>query len=235
VPVEKVYGTNTLRGLECHCSPRQTQEIGRRRCRIMDSVNRGGCAKEGARVFRAGAPAQVIRDRGGADDEQLIVQQAGKPPQLLVALAKASALTMSLVGSRAGERWHREEDVGKEQELLSTGRSALHQKDNRSLLEMQTRRNWKGERDPHQCHCFWTLRLQSPTHRPNSRARDCLRNGRSICLPTVRSSARGQTSQAHIETLFCFLPTSTFLFSTTEPHHLMRSYEHLPHLPRNSR
>lgn len=89
VPVEKVYGTNTLRGLGCHCSPRQ--EIGRRRCRIMDRVNRGGCAKEGARVFRAGAAAQVIRDRGGADDEELIVHQADKPPRLLVALVEASA------------------------------------------------------------------------------------------------------------------------------------------------
>ena len=65
VPVDGVYGTNTLRGLGCHCSSRQSEEIGRRRRRIMDRVNRGGCAKEGARVFRAGAAAQVIWDRGG--------------------------------------------------------------------------------------------------------------------------------------------------------------------------
>lgn len=45
-------------------------------------------------MFRAGAAAQVIRDRGGADDEELIVQQLLQQRQataVLVALAEASA------------------------------------------------------------------------------------------------------------------------------------------------
>jgi hypothetical protein len=65
VPVEKVYGTITLRVLESHCSPRASRA--RSDGRIMDRVNRGGCAEEGARVFRAGAATdQAIRYRGGA-------------------------------------------------------------------------------------------------------------------------------------------------------------------------
>ena len=94
VPVEKVVGTITLRCLGGHCSPRARKA--RSDCRIMNRVNRGGCAKEGARVFRSRrghGPGNPVPWWSGlaADDEELIAQ-VDKPPQLLVELAEVSAL-----------------------------------------------------------------------------------------------------------------------------------------------
>jgi hypothetical protein len=50
-------------------------------------VRRGGRTSVSSRSGRTGNP--------GADDEELIVQQVDKPPQLLVALAEASAFAIS--------------------------------------------------------------------------------------------------------------------------------------------
>lgn len=131
----------------------------------MDSVNRGGCAKEGARVFRAGAAAQVIRNRGGADDEELIVQQVDKPPQLLVASAEAS--TFAISPTRETPKGGQSVDVAAI--VKGAGRIALSQTTIAANLRCK---HVERRQIPTNASASGPWSQEPTTHRPNSRARN---------------------------------------------------------------